>query len=57
MTEPFPVITVKERKIEYLDLDFFLFEDDAFLNGNISAANSPESLGSELLVELLVVRA
>ena len=49
--ESFPVIAVKERKIEYLNLDLFLFEDDTSLDGYISATDSSESLGSELLVE------
>ena len=51
MMESFAVIAVKERKIEHLNLDLFLFEDDASLNGYISTTDSPESLGSELLVE------
>jgi hypothetical protein len=49
--ESFTIIAVKERKIEDLNLDFFLFEDDTSLDGDISAADCSESLGLELFVE------
>ena len=57
MLESFPVVAVKERQVEDLNLDLFLFKNDISLDWNLSAADALEPLGSELLEERLIVGA